>query len=442
MSDPLLTSLCAICHVTAPKYTCPRCSIRTCSLACIRKHKSWNSCSGVRDPTVYKPAKSLKTDSGIDHDYNYLYSMEKKISQSERELVEDRGVLKKGDLRPPTVREVKWVQGRDGRKRKVVTTRVLRDRGHGMGRMVEKKLEERGVRVLHAPTGMVRQKENKTSWDRVKRLLNWTVEWLELRDDGEVKQRIVGRSRDDVPIYRAYHDWIDSVQRKEALEQKWGDARSSHYFIQIPWRQTWNPAQGTVQDPGTSCWAVSDSLDTSDLWPHEVLAQKRGAHDYYLANPRQKADQPKKVTRLEIDDTLRQALEGTYVLEFPTIYFLPKGSTLPPGFVIGPKETHGTKREAPGPRNSETSKRRKVKDLEEGEVASDAGSAKLGNDDEDAVPAGALEVGDVVAEEIWEEDDLGEGEGEEEEDSDETSSEGTSSDGEGDDAEEDGEISE
>lgn len=452
MADPLLTSLCAICHISKPRYTCPRCSIKTCSLACTRKHKTWNSCSGVRDATTYVQSKQLRTPTGIDHDYNYLFRMESRIRSSEHDLIEGRGLLKKDELRPATVQEVKWSTGKDGRKRKVVLTRMLKDTGRqGLPKGLERRLTELGVRILHAPTGMQRQKENKTSYNRFQRVVNWTVEWLELRDDGEVLESITSRSRDDVPVYRCLYDWLDSAKAKDSDGKRWGDKnRGARYLHQIPWTQTWNAASEMIQEPGMGCWGFTATLHETGKWPSEVDAEKRDAYDYFLANPRQRADQPRKVTRLDIDDTLREVLRDTYVLEYPTIYILRKGATLPPGFVLAPKEyvaPQGTKRPGPSNKKSQPSKRRRTKDLEDGEVASDddkssvAGSAGTGGNDDEMVPAGALEVGDVVAEESFDEDEDGAVDDGGNDWSSETSSEGTSSEEE-ESSEEDGEVAE
>ena len=37
------------------KYKCPRCLVRTCSLACSKAHKLRTQCTGKRDVTKYVP---------------------------------------------------------------------------------------------------------------------------------------------------------------------------------------------------------------------------------------------------------------------------------------------------------------------------------------------------------------------------------------------------
>jgi len=134
---PVLTTLCPICYTSPPKYRCPRCSMRTCSLECTQAHKVRASCSGIRDPAKFIPKREFKP-STIDMDFNFLKSVEKS-----RE--EGQSVVKKVD------------QGTSKtRKRKLVVAK----RKRGM-----KKARERGVDVRELPEWMERTKENKVKWD-------------------------------------------------------------------------------------------------------------------------------------------------------------------------------------------------------------------------------------------------------------------------------------
>ena len=157
MSDPLLSSLCTIwyvwisqklhpthtdnfvfsSHVRSYKYRCPRCSALTCSLPCIKRHKQWAQCNGVRDPAVYVKQKDLATPKGIDHDYNYLTSIERELDRAEREAT-SRGVILA-----------------DSSDRK-----ANKKRGEAS---LEAAVEKCGAVVVKAPKGMSRSKQNETS---------------------------------------------------------------------------------------------------------------------------------------------------------------------------------------------------------------------------------------------------------------------------------------
>ncbi|KAI9155896.1 Box C/D snoRNA accumulation [Blastocladiella emersonii ATCC 22665] len=62
---------CTVCAAASPKYKCPRCLRRTCSVACVRAHKSRDSCSGERSKTDYVPLQSY-TETHLYSDYALL----------------------------------------------------------------------------------------------------------------------------------------------------------------------------------------------------------------------------------------------------------------------------------------------------------------------------------------------------------------------------------
>ncbi|KAF7688628.1 zinc finger HIT domain-containing protein 3 isoform X1 [Silurus meridionalis] len=47
--------LCVVCSEHIPKYRCPVCRIRYCSLGCFKKHKNDDSCQPVKDATPPAP---------------------------------------------------------------------------------------------------------------------------------------------------------------------------------------------------------------------------------------------------------------------------------------------------------------------------------------------------------------------------------------------------
>ena len=156
MPDPLLSSLCTIwsvqiltlqktlhtdstffsSHVHPHKYRCPRCSTLTCSLPCIKRHKQWAQCNGVRDPTKYMKRSDLATPKGIDHDYNYLTSIERELDHAEKNAT-SRGFVLEEERR----RSKQPLKGET---------------------QFNAALEKCGVVVAKAPKGMTRSKRNET----------------------------------------------------------------------------------------------------------------------------------------------------------------------------------------------------------------------------------------------------------------------------------------
>jgi hypothetical protein len=149
-ADALLSELCAICHANPQRYKCPRCGIQTCSLPCVKRHKLWSQCSGVRNPAAYRKRNELATPSSIDQDYNFITSVERSLARAEDEA-EERGIN--------------------------LDTEGRRDFAKGQ-RRTNIEIANSGAIVLKAPQGMSRNKQNKSRWNMRGRYFSWTIEWV------------------------------------------------------------------------------------------------------------------------------------------------------------------------------------------------------------------------------------------------------------------------
>lgn len=435
MADPLLTALCAICHIGAPKYKCPRCGMQTCSLPCIKKHKAWSECSGERDATAYVAKSQLRTAAGIDHDYNFLHGMERSMERAERVVVRDRGLIAEEELHPLTVQEVRWRTGKDGKRRKILVTRALREaKGRSFERFLGQRLRKLNVTVMCVPSGMARMRENLTTLNRRSGRINWQVEWLAFEagsdETGPRTKRVLGKTMDDVPLHQAYRTALDDQTKTENKQSKKG-LRGGRDEYQLSWDSKYPHTGESLQDPHTGTWFTHRG-PVIEKWPSEQDDEQRDEYQFFLARPYTRSDQPMVVTSLSAGDCLRVVLKDTRVLEFPTIYVLRGGKTLPAGFVLGRKDAspagpqQGTKRKGGAVQDKKTGraakKRRGGKELEEGEVGSgEEGELKLEDDDGEKGAVG-LEAGEVIAEQSFGEED-----GEEEDEDDETSSSGSDS---------------
>ncbi|KMU87162.1 hypothetical protein CIHG_05103 [Coccidioides immitis H538.4] len=133
MAGASLSELCTICHTNLPKYTCPRCSTRTCSLPCSKRHKLWSQCSGVRDPAAYLKRKELATPAAFDKDFNFITGIERCLERADRDA-ENRGIMLEDEERSKKKR-------RTGEYTK--------------GEALLRRIEESGVDVIRAPKGDV-----------------------------------------------------------------------------------------------------------------------------------------------------------------------------------------------------------------------------------------------------------------------------------------------
>ena len=117
--------------------------MRTCSLACSKRHKARAQCSGVRDPAAYVKKSELATPAAIDRDYNFLTAVERHLDRAEQDILE-RGM-------PPLVpddfnfkKRHRWQKGEHN---------------------LSSAFQQARVRVKKAPIGLQRHKLNKTRLD-------------------------------------------------------------------------------------------------------------------------------------------------------------------------------------------------------------------------------------------------------------------------------------
>lgn len=103
----------------------------------------------MRDPATYKKRSDLATASGIDHDYNYLTSLERELDRAERDAT-SRGVLLEQET-SGNAAKIHWrAKGLHGPEKGEVPLKAA--------------LERSRVIVVRAPKGMARSKQNETHW--------------------------------------------------------------------------------------------------------------------------------------------------------------------------------------------------------------------------------------------------------------------------------------
>ncbi|KAF9784221.1 hypothetical protein IL306_007950 [Fusarium sp. DS 682] len=372
------------------------------------------------------PSK-LRTPAGVDHDYNFLHGIERSVERAEKLLVEDRGIVQEEELRPLTVQEVKWKPGKDGRKRKVLVTRVLREaKSRTFERFLAARLRKLNITIVCAPMGMARQKENHTTLNRRTNRINWQVEWmvLEIVSGAEPKKlRMLSKVMDDMPLYEAYHTTLEEEQKEKGQHTKKTPRTGSDGQVQDFANSSWSSGSFALQDPFTGAWTNHHDTEPGQ-WPSENLEARKKKFQFFLAKFRTPSDKPSVVTKLDPEDCLREVLRDTRVLEFPTIWVLKQDQTLPETFTLGPKDKapqESNKRKNPpgkkGP-GKPNKRRNRGKDIEEGEVRSDGEGDQSDDGINNGVKEVSLEEGDVIAEQSL---------GEEDDDDDETSSSGSDS---------------
>lgn len=137
-------AICQECKYKVSKYKCPGCSIRTCSLACVKAHKQRTGCSGNRNVTQFVPLSQFN-DNILLSDYNLLEEM-KRVSESARRL---RGKLcGYSYFKLPNY------------------LRSLRSAA-----------ASRKTKLLFLPSGMTKREKNQSRYDQRRKFISWTIEW-------------------------------------------------------------------------------------------------------------------------------------------------------------------------------------------------------------------------------------------------------------------------
>ncbi|RLV90156.1 Box C/D snoRNA protein [Spathaspora sp. JA1] len=172
--------ICSICHINPPKYTCPACHIKTCSLECVKRHKLQAQCSGIQDPTKYIPKTTLQ-ESDLNRDYNFLIGVDRRIQ------------LGKTDI----LTSAKNVFKRPAQTNQRPFKRFKSDEDVRLG-LVNKKFpnpktstKRKNTLIVHLPTGMARSNGNKSGYDNKTKSFNWTIEWVYLDEESSELTRFI-----------------------------------------------------------------------------------------------------------------------------------------------------------------------------------------------------------------------------------------------------------
>ncbi|MCJ1404449.1 hypothetical protein MMC11_007674 [Xylographa trunciseda] len=313
----LLSDLCTVCH-SPPKYRCPRCSARTCSLACSKRHKQWAQCSGVRNPAAYLKRHELATPKYFDQDYNFIAGIERTLETAERDVTA-RGVQ---------LYETRPANKRDGPMKGEVNLRQA--------------LEKSGVVVERAPVGMKRNLQNKTSWSKNQRCISWTIEWITNNDTADL-----GTCLETQTLSQAFAKHIGepppAKKRKFSKKRKGSNGtviapeRDTHQPVQSPGPSAENPSPSSSFDAGSQIYNPATKPILSDCSPQEsqhpfadtpqppLLGSTPSSlsPSFYLhiPNPQNPSSKP-TLLPLSPSRPLSDLLRTRLVREFPTIYVL------------------------------------------------------------------------------------------------------------------------
>ncbi|KAK2150802.1 hypothetical protein LSH36_387g00041 [Paralvinella palmiformis] len=133
-------SRCEMCGENPAKYKCPKCSIRTCSLPCVKHHKTERNCDGIRDKTKFVEVSKF-TDIDLLSDYRFLEDAGRKADSANRDNFENR-------------KRNNWQR-----------TKLLRH------------CKRNNIRLMSMPYSMSKRQQNKSRVHYETQSIIWMMEW-------------------------------------------------------------------------------------------------------------------------------------------------------------------------------------------------------------------------------------------------------------------------
>ncbi|GLH09015.1 Uncharacterized protein GBIM_14165 [Gryllus bimaculatus] len=186
-SDPIefenRLGTCEECGECPAKYTCPRCEIKSCSLSCVKKHKSEINCSGERDKTAFKRLSEF-TNLDLLSDYRMLEETTRSVENYKRDTMKH---FTRWNRKLPV---------HLGRLRDAVTCR--------------------GARILFLPQHFARHKSNTTYFDWKTQKISWRIEWV--FPQAEFIKAIDERALEDTRISALLNKYLDCKNCPKELQ--------------------------------------------------------------------------------------------------------------------------------------------------------------------------------------------------------------------------------
>ncbi|KAJ9563247.1 hypothetical protein OSB04_008407 [Centaurea solstitialis] len=147
MEEPPQSSskFCEECKTNIFKYKCPGCSVRSCSLPCVKAHKQRTGCTGKRQQHTQFVPLSQFDDNLLLSDYSMLEDV-KRIADS-------------------------------AKRRRVQLCGKIFHRLPNHLKNLSKAAGSRRIRLFILPNGMSKRETNRTYHDNRTKSISWTIEW-------------------------------------------------------------------------------------------------------------------------------------------------------------------------------------------------------------------------------------------------------------------------
>ncbi|KAL7753946.1 Box C/D snoRNA accumulation [Sorochytrium milnesiophthora] len=250
---PSSKPLCAVCELRESRYQCPRCSLRSCSLPCVKKHKVDKACDGQRSLTDFVPLSEYD-ENNMMSDYSFLENGAR---------IADNAI-------------------RDNQRHGALQSRAAPQRHRLSSRQhcLLQGVKQHGTHLVFLPKGMSRPSTNRSSFNTRTQILQWTIEWRfpgcndyhivehGVPDTHTVMETLLQHLQPDTPSTRSKPEHLHQLAPLARLP-----ADQLHVYVMDPQRKDAH-GQALLQAINTAdTWAQALSGKTLYEFPTMVVSQ-------------------------------------------------------------------------------------------------------------------------------------------------------------------------
>lgn len=139
---------CQICAISPSKYSCPKCGVKSCCLACSKKHKETLACDGKREKNNFIKRKEMNLNT-VFSDSSFLQEIKSAVA----------------------VGTVAW-EGNAGQEKYHHHQGAINNL-----KQIVRHASSNNCTVKLAPAGLKRARTNQSKYIKKRKEISWTIEW-------------------------------------------------------------------------------------------------------------------------------------------------------------------------------------------------------------------------------------------------------------------------
>ncbi|BFZ20409.1 hypothetical protein BsWGS_23448 [Bradybaena similaris] len=199
--DKRPAAVCEICELSPSKYNCPGCSIRTCSVKCVKEHKVKLNCTGERDKTAFVDMRDY-SDMHLLNDYRFLEDAERRL-YSNKMAPQSRH------------RPVPGAPYHLTRRSKILITAALK----------------RGVKLKMVSSALTKNKINSSYYTIRSNTIDWHIEWQFVATNTVIHDTKVPETTRLVEAARKHTNFVEFPHLRKCLEDYKKDRLDQSRFL-------------------------------------------------------------------------------------------------------------------------------------------------------------------------------------------------------------------